>query len=65
MAVSNLDAKSVEQNFRSGLEDVAAIVQRLEPYCQTTAELAEMIELAKRNDGQLRILMEKVLQGKR
>lgn len=48
---------SIEETFRSVLEDLAAVAERLEPTCKTTEELIGVAKLALENDGQLRLLM--------
>lgn len=59
------DAKvSQEDKFRSSLEDVAVIVRKLSAVCLTPEEMAQMVELAQTNDGQLRVLM-LMVQAKR
>lgn len=49
-----------EDGFRSSLRDVAAVAERLSPYCATVTEFVEMVQLALQNDGQLRFLMQKM-----
>lgn len=43
--------------FRSSLEDIVAIAEKLAPYCKTADELIGMSKLAIENDGQLRLLL--------
>jgi hypothetical protein len=47
-------------SFRSSLEDVVTIAEKLSGHVETTADLAAMCRLAIKNDGQLRLLMEAV-----
>ncbi len=53
--------EEIETGFRKALEDVVPIIQRLAPGCRNLEELTSMLELAQVNDGQLRMLMERVL----
>lgn len=47
-----------EDKFRSGLTDAAAILRKLAPLAGgDVAALVEMIDLARTNDAQLRLLM--------
>lgn len=48
--------------FRGDLESVLVVIKALSNVCATPAELAGIVQLASTNDGQLRILMEKVSQ---
>lgn len=57
--------KSTEEQFRSSLDDVLEISKKLSNICQTPAQMCEMIELALNNDGQLRLLMAVVFQGRK
>ena len=52
------EKQDVEAGFRSALEDVIPIVQKLAPVCRTVDELLGVIETALSNDAQLRILMQ-------
>ena len=59
---------TAEEKFKSGLEDVLAILERLGPNCQSVEELYEMIKLAvgteqiPANSGQVRLLMKMMKQ---
>lgn len=53
-----------EEKFRSSLQDVAAITERLSSVCKTPEEMVSVINLAMENDAQLRILMKLVLEKK-
>ena len=53
------------EQFRECLKDVVAVCEKLATYSETTGELAEMCRLALANDGQLKVLMAIVFQGKR
>ena len=49
-----------EEKFRSSLTDAAVLLRKLAPLAngsQDTNDLADMIELARTNDAQLRLLM--------
>ena len=52
---------SAEDKFRSSLQDVSVLLQRLGPLCQTLDDLHEMVQLALEKDHQLRLLMQVVL----
>lgn len=54
-----------EDAFRENLKDVIAIAEKLAPLCRTVEEMVGMAALALENDGQLRLLMREVVQGKR
>ena len=58
------DKVSPEQGFRSSLEDVIAVVEKLGRVCQTTEELVEVCRLALTSDAQLRLLMREVTNKK-
>ena len=53
-----------EEGFRSALEDVVAIIQRLAPICKSINDMLGMVELALKNDSQCRLLFKEVMQGK-
>lgn len=49
-----------EEKFRSSLNDAATLLRKLAPLANGTEDandLADMIELARTNDAQLRLLM--------
>jgi hypothetical protein len=48
---------NVEDSFRSSLQDVVTISEKLAPHCASVEEMTGMIKLALDNDGQLRLLM--------
>lgn len=56
---------TAEESFRSSLEDVVAITEKLVTLCSSTGDLCEMCRVALTNDGQLALLMDKVTQGRR
>lgn len=56
---------TVEENFRASLKDVLGIIEKLSPICQSTSDLAGMVQLALENDAQLRLLIKEVLQKSR
>lgn len=51
------------ESFRSSLEDLLTIADKMIPYCKTTEEIIGMARLATENDGQLRLLMSLIAQG--
>lgn len=53
-----------EDAFRSSLQDVLAITQKLSSFCSSVEELADMVALALENQGQLKMLMALVMQKK-
>ena len=55
---------TAEETFRTGLDAVALIGQRLAFSCQTVEELVASCQLALENDVHLRLLMDVVMQGK-
>ena len=54
--------EETEASFRSSLEDVVTITEKLSPYCRTVEDLLGMVRLALENDGQLHLLMGLVAQ---
>ena len=54
----------LEGNYRSSLQDVIVVAQKLSPYCKTVDELLSMVQLALENDGQLRLLITITTQKK-
>ena len=54
----------VEEKFRGSLSDVAVVLAKLSPLCQSVEELTAMVQLALENDGQLRVL-QAVVMGKK
>ncbi len=56
-----IDPADALRDALNGLLEVANI---LSPYCSTVPDLVGMVELATVNDGQLRILLEKLQQSK-
>ncbi len=55
------EPKAPEQAFRDDLESVIAVLEALAPDCDSADDLVEVLRLALRNDGQLRLLMKKVM----
>ena len=51
--------------FREALGDALTVIGTLGPYCATPTEMADMIELGLTSEGQFRLLMEKISEGKR
>ena len=56
--------QTAEESFRSSLEEIIVISEKLTPYCNTVQDLIGMAKLALDNDGQLKLLMASVLQKK-
>lgn len=56
---------TAEESFRSSLEDVVAVAERLMGLFPRTEDLLETCQLGLTNDGHLLLLMDKVTQGKR
>lgn len=52
--------KAPEDAFRESLQDVITLVRKLEPFCKSTGELVDILELATMNVGQLNILISTV-----
>ena len=48
---------NVETDFRSSLEDVEVIINKLGGMFETTSDLLAAVQLGLTNDGQLRLLM--------
>lgn len=51
------DKPTAEEKFRNSLKDVEVIIRKLAPLCRTADEIADMVGLARDNDGQLALLM--------
>lgn len=49
--------QTAEEGFRSCLEDLIPVVQKIGPYCKNIEELIDLCELALTSDAQLKILM--------
>lgn len=49
--------EELEAGFRESCRDFALILEALVPFCGGLDELAGMLRLADKNDGQLRLLM--------
>ena len=62
MTDQNVSPEEFVAQTRDSLQDVITIVDRLEPYCQTVSELSEMLTLALENDGQMRLLLDKIVK---
>ncbi len=48
---------TVEESFRSSLEDLKVIIERVGSFCNTVEELHELVILAVTNDAQLKLIM--------
>jgi hypothetical protein len=55
---------SLEELFRSALQDVELIIEKLSPHCGTLEEMMELIQLARSNNAQLKILHSLVIAKK-
>lgn len=51
---------TAEEVFRSSLEDVIAISEKLSPICESVDDLIGIAKLALDNAGQLRLLMQQM-----
>ena len=49
--------QSAADSFRSSLEDVVAVADKLSAYCNTVEEMVGMCKLGLENAGQLSVLM--------
>lgn len=50
-----------DTKFRGALQDVLETTRKLAPYCNSVDDLIDMLELALTNDGQLRMVMGKII----
>ena len=64
MGNEKYDPKVVAESFRSSIKDLLTIAEKLTPFCERTADMVQMLELAIENDGQLNFLMFTVLPKK-
>lgn len=55
---------SVNDAFRSSLQDVVVILKEFEDDCCSTRELIELMELALTNESQLNIIMKRLNHDK-
>lgn len=55
------DQPSDEDIFRDSLRDAIVLVTKLAPVCPNVEDLVGLMKLATENDGQLRLLMDKVI----
>lgn len=53
--------QSPEHAFRDDLESVIAVLEGLVPDCPSVDDLLEVLRLALKNDGQLKLVMKKVM----
>ena len=56
--------KDAAESFRDALVDVVRIGEELEPICGNVGELIQICQLALSNDGQLRLLMDRLTPKK-
>lgn len=52
--------EDVEAEFQSSLEDVIAVLEKLERYFDTPKDLLESLRLAMMNKGHLRFLLDRI-----
>lgn len=57
--------QETEDSFRSSLQDVSLVIERLAPYCKSITELVEMVHAADASSGVLRMIMKAVMEQKR
>ena len=50
-----------DTKFRGALQDVLETTRKLAPYCNSVDDLIDMLELALTNDGQLRMVIGKII----
>lgn len=62
MAEHKLTQEEIEEKFKEEIDGLIQIAQKLAPYCQTIEEMVEMLDLAKVNPGQLRLIITLVTQ---
>jgi len=51
------------EEFRSSLQDVVAVLERLAPHCPRTEQLMEVCRIALESDSQLELLISLMLTG--
>ncbi len=49
--------ESVEESFKSTIEDLVLISTKLKPFCESIQDLIGMLNLALENNGQLKLLI--------
>lgn len=54
------EQNQAEEQFRSALADVLAVMRKLAPLCKTVDDMVGMTQLALENDGQLALMMQAV-----
>lgn len=57
--------EELEESFRSSLNDLIVLADKLSTHCKSVGDLIGMAKLATENDGQLRLLMATVFSGNR
>ena len=50
----------VEEQFRSSIEDVIVVLERLAPTCDTPEEMISLLKLGLENKAQLRLLLSRI-----
>lgn len=50
----------IEASFRSSLEEVLVVVERLTPFCNSLEELTGLLRLGLENDAQLRLILGRI-----
>lgn len=61
MADNKPSQADIEEQFREQLDDLVQIGTKLAAVCSSVTELVELMELARTNDGQLRLILSQVL----
>ena len=49
-------------DFRSSIEDLITIAEKLSPYCSSVEELVGLLQLALTNDAQLKMILQNLSQ---
>ncbi len=65
MGSEKLTQSEQEESFRSSLRDLVVIADKLAPHCKTVDELVAMVNHGIENEGQTRLLMSLMIQGKK
>lgn len=55
---------TVEDKFRSSLEDLLALAKKFLPVCERVEDLIGMVQLAIENEGQLKLLLKEYVRQK-
>ena len=65
MADTKPTQEQVLDSFKKSLDDVAVVIEKLAPHCQSFDEMVGMLKLAEENGGQLRLLYRIVTDQKK